>query len=173
MPGTLQELDAYLQSEGNPADSMMLSDLDGFLTGVACAPVPVANWADVAFGAGVPPGVMRLTRKRLDDITASMSAETGLLEPIFWQSPEGHAIAMDWCEVFMEAVKFNTVHWDKFAQSTTGAKLFMPILVYMFDDSGNSLFGIAQEDVDETPESAAETIPQTVPLIYREMQMSA
>ncbi|MEJ8563381.1 YecA family protein [Yoonia sp. GPGPB17] len=173
MPDLFQELDAYLQSEGSPPDCLMLSDLDGFLTGIACTPVPVANWADVAFGAGarVPPRIMQLTRKRLNDITASLSAEPGLLEPVFWQAPEGHAIAMDWCEGFMEAVKLNTVRWDKFAQSTTGAKLLMPILVHMFDDSGNSLFGIAQEDIDQTLEAAAEAIPQTVPLIYREMKM--
>jgi hypothetical protein len=27
-----------------------------------------------------------------------------MLEPVFWQSKEGHVIAMDWCEGFMDAL---------------------------------------------------------------------
>ncbi len=78
---------------------------------------------------------------------------------------------MDWCEGFMEAVKLNAALWDKLGQSTIGAKLMLPILVHMFDDSSNSLFGLAQEDIDQTLEAAADAIPQTVPSIYREMRM--
>lgn len=77
---------------------------------------------------------------------------------------------MDWCEVFMEAVKLSASVWDEFAQSKTGAKLMLPILVDMFDDDGNSMFGLAQQDIDATLDAAVEAIPQVVPLIYREMK---
>ncbi|MDX8355883.1 YecA family protein, partial [Cognatiyoonia sp. IB215182] len=102
----LTELDTYLRSSDSPPDSLGLSDLDGFLTGLVCTPKPVANWADVAFGAGtrVPKRIMKLTTKRMDQIATGLAATTPVLEPVFWQAPEGHAIAMDWCEGFMEAV---------------------------------------------------------------------
>ncbi len=47
----------------------------------------------------------------------------------------------------------------------------MPILVHMFDESGNSVLGLAQEDIDETLDVAADAILQAVPLIYQDMQL--
>ncbi len=172
MTDILTELDTYLRSNDRPPDSLGLSDLDGFLTGLVCTPKPVANWADAAFGAGVrvPKRIMELTTQRMDQIAAGLAAATPVLEPVFWQAPEGHAIAMDWCEGFMEAVKLDVAAWDTFGQSAIGSKLMMPILVHMFDDGGNSMFGIAEEDIDQTLEVAAEAVPRVVPLIYREMR---
>ncbi|WP_108814374.1 UPF0149 family protein [Loktanella sp. Alg231-35] len=172
MTDILTELDAYLRSEDAPPDCLGLSDLDGFLTGVVCTPLPVANWAEVAFGAGatVPQRIMEIVEQRLTEITAGLSSKTPVLEPVFWQAPEGHSIAMDWCEGFMEAVKLKVTIWDEFGQSEIGAKLMLPILVHMFDDDGNSMFGLAQEDIDGTLDAASEAIPQVVPLIYREMR---
>lgn len=172
MPDLLTELDHFLQSDDSPPDCLMLSDLDGFLTGVACTPKPIANWADLAFGKGaaVPARITELTLQRLDDITSSLTATLPVLEPVFWQAPEGHAIGMDWCEGFMEAVKCEAALWDAFGQSPNGAKLMLPILIHMFDHDGNSLFGLAQEDIDEAIEAAAQAIPQVVPAIYREMR---
>ena len=168
----LTELDTYLRSNDSPPDSLGLSDLDGFLTGLVCTPKPVANWADVAFGAGtrVPKRIMKLTTQRMDQIATGLAAATPVLEPVFWQAPEGHTIAMDWCEGFMEAVKLDVVTWDTFGQSEIGAKLMMPILVHMFDNDGNSMFEIAEENIDETLRVAAEAVLQVVPLIYREMR---
>lgn len=110
MSDLLGELDTYLRSDDSPADCLMLSDLDGFLTGLACTPKPVANWFDVVFGAGasVPSYIKQLVEHRLKDIETLLSAQPGVLEPVLWQAPEGHAKAMDWCEGFMEAVKLNT-----------------------------------------------------------------
>jgi len=172
MSDELRELDAYLQSDDSPADCLMLSDLDGFLTGVVCTPTPILNWSDHVFGAqaDVPTRIMELTKQRLNLISASLSSATPVLEPVFWQAPEGHAIAMDWCEGFMEAVKLNPKPWDDFGQSPHGAKLMLPILIHLFDDDGQSVFGLAEEDIDEALAVAGDAIPQVVPLIYRDIQ---
>jgi hypothetical protein len=37
----LEKLDAYLSSDASPEDSLTLSDLDGFLTGILCSPEPI------------------------------------------------------------------------------------------------------------------------------------
>lgn len=36
--------------------------------------------------------------------------------------PEGHSIAMDWCEGFMEAVKLRPEKWEAYSQSNEGSK---------------------------------------------------
>jgi len=54
----LESLDKYLSSDDSPDECIMLSDLDGFLHGLACSPVPVSSeeWLPVALG-GSPDGV--------------------------------------------------------------------------------------------------------------------
>ena len=50
----LKSLDKYLSSDESPDDCMMLSEMDGFLHGVACSPVPIPadEWMLVALGSG-------------------------------------------------------------------------------------------------------------------------
>lgn len=54
----LEALDGYLSSDDSPENCMMLSDLNGFLHGVICAPVmiPSGEWMPVAVG-GVPESI--------------------------------------------------------------------------------------------------------------------
>jgi len=49
----LDALDTYLMSDESPDSSMLLSDLDGFLHGIACSPVliPAEEWLSKALGA--------------------------------------------------------------------------------------------------------------------------
>ena len=48
----LETLDSFLSSDESPDDCMMLSDLDGFLHGVACSPVLISaeEWMPIAIG---------------------------------------------------------------------------------------------------------------------------
>jgi yecA family protein len=177
MTTKLDDLDLYLSSDQSPADSFGLSDLDGFLTGVACCPehIPVLEWLDVALGSAdmVPGRIVAIVTARYAEIKDLLQNHSESIEPIFWESPEGNVIAMDWCEGFMEAVKLRPERWEAFSQSDKGAQLMMPILVHMFDDQGNSLFGLAQEDIDEVLDQAAEAIPKAVPAVYRHLNIIA
>jgi yecA family protein len=166
----LDTLDAYLSSDDCPEGAMALSDLDGFLTGIACAPVeiPRATWMKAALGKAeeVPAPVKEIVMARLDEVRAVLSKQDELIEPVFWQAKEGHVIAMDWCEGFMDAVMLAPDVWHAKAETPEGARLMVPILVHLFDDNGNSVFGLAQEEVDATLETAADAIPEVVPAIY-------
>lgn len=71
----------------------------------------------------------------------------------------------------MEAVKLRPERWEAFSQSDKGARLMMPIMLHMFDDNGNSLFGLAQEDVDEVLLAAADTIPSAILAIYKNIRI--
>lgn len=170
----IQLLDTYLSSDDAHADSFAISDLDGFATGIACCPenIGVKEWLDVAFGDAdeLPGVVMAAATRLLREIRENLEAN-GYIEPVFWEAQDGGTIAMDWCEGFMKAVRLRPERWDAFTQTKTGSELMMPILVHMFDDKGNSLFGIPQEEVDSTLNTAAEAIPIVVPAIYQQIRI--
>lgn len=52
----LEVLDSFLMSDRSPSDSMMLSDLDGFLTGIAIGPELVlpSEWLPLIWGGDAP-----------------------------------------------------------------------------------------------------------------------
>jgi uncharacterized protein len=167
----LQALDQYLSSENSPEDCMQLSDLDGFLTGVLCSPdlIPPSEWLPVAMGQSeldVSPEIITLLMDRYNEIVSALNAEPPMLEPIFWQAKEGHVIAMDWCEGFMEAIALRRNGWDELLQSPKGREWMFPILAHLVDDSGEPLIGTAEEEIDAVLNAAARAIPETVPLIF-------
>ena len=51
-----EALDRFLMSERSPPEGMMLSDLDGFLTGIAVGPELVlpSKWLPLVFGGDAP-----------------------------------------------------------------------------------------------------------------------
>lgn len=168
----LDQLDAYLSSDDSPDDCMMLSDLDGFLHGVACSPVPIPieEWMVVALGGGtedVPNWVLEGISVIFLSILEGLTSDPPEVEPIFWEAAEGHVIAMDWCEGFMQAVSLRPKEWLRLTESGTGGQLITPIMVHMLDENGNSVVGIAQEDLNQTLDEAAEHIPDAVVAIHR------
>ena len=105
----LEALDAYLSSDDSPDNCMMLSDLDAFLHGVACSPVaiPQPEWLRKAMRGPfnkVPPAILQSITDIYDNIVDGLALDEPEVEPIFWEAKEGHVIAMDWCEGFMDAV---------------------------------------------------------------------
>lgn len=167
----LSRLDAYLSSDESPEACLMLSDLDGFLHGVACSPVtiPVAEWMAKALGGSagqVPPWVTETVGSRFVEILDGLGLSPPKVEPIFWKAKEGHVIAMDWCEGFIEAIGLRPKDWLRLTESGTAGQLVTPILVHLLDDEGNSVLGIPQEELDDTLDVASEAIPEVVGEIY-------
>lgn len=81
----LDRLAAPLSSDDSPEECMLLSDLDGFLTGVICSPAVImpSEWLPVALGgspAETPYNVNELIMERYDEIVGAK---------------EGHVIAID------------------------------------------------------------------------------
>jgi len=170
----LELLDTYLSSDVAHPDSMAISDLDGFLTGIICGPepIPAREWLNVALGnvEAVPDDVVAAVTEMYQE-TLELLEDSQVSQPVFWESQDGREIAMDWCEGFMEAVKLRPERWDVFSQTKTGSELMLPILVHILDEGGNSLLDIAQEDLDATLEAAVEAIPVIVPGIYRQIRV--
>ncbi len=168
----LEDLDAYLSSDESPEDCMMLSDLDGFLHGIACSPfpIPTSEWMPVALG-GAPENVPSWALEGIAviflNIIEGLKADPPEVEPIFWQGPEGHVIAMDWCEGFMQAVALRPKEWLRLTESGIGGQLITPMMVHLLDENGNSVMGIPQEDLDQSLDEAAEQIPLSVVAIHQ------
>lgn len=168
----LERLDGFLSSEDSPEDFMTLSDLDGFLHGITCTAETISSqeWMPVALGGpleAIPAWVLKDVALLYTDIRHGLLSEPPEVEPIFWQAGEGHLIAMDWCEGFMNAVNLRADKWQVCSDTAEGSQLMAPILAHMFDENGNSLLGLPQEAVDETLEQAAAAIPMVVAAIFR------
>ncbi|WP_375571382.1 YecA family protein [Seohaeicola saemankumensis] len=160
----LDALDGYLSSDHSPENCMMLSDLDGFIHGVICSPVmiPSDEWLPVAIGGdpeAVPIWVLNDITDLFMGIAHGLVANPPVVEPIFWQAREGHVIAMDWCEGFMQAVALRPKEWLRLTESGTDGHLVAPIMVHLMDDNGSSVMGIAQEEQDRVLAIGAEAIP--------------
>ena len=172
----LDKLRDYLSSETSPPDSMGLSDLDGFLTGILCSPdlIMPSTWMPLVWG-GPDPDVKNIDKhmwamqeimKRYNEIAAALNAEPPYLEPVFWQAPEGHVIAMDWCEGFMDAFSLQRDAWHELLRTEEGRNLLFPIIAHCFDEKGQSLVGAKEEDMDALLDTAVKQIPEAVPKIF-------
>ena len=163
----LAALDEYLSSDDSPDNCMMLSDLDGFIHGILCCPtiIPPEEWMPIAFGDDpepLPRSIVQSVANLFGNVAHGLTSDPPMVEPIFWQAKEEHVIAMDWCEGFMQAVSLRPKEWLRLTESGSDGHLMMPIMLHLMDDNGNSLMGVAQEDLDETLSEAAEEIPVAV-----------
>ncbi|MGI3183869.1 YecA family protein [Nioella aestuarii] len=169
---TLEDLDTYLSSDESPENCMMLSDLDGFMHGIACSPVLISaeEWVSVALGGDpndVPAWVLKMITMLYVDIVEGLCSDPPEVEPIFWEAKEGHVIAMDWCEGFMDAVALRPKEWLRLTESGTHGFLMTPILCHLIDENGNSVLGIPQEKLDESLALAAQDIPSAIVGIHQ------
>lgn len=173
----LEKLDAYLSSDDAPQNSMLLSDLDGFMAGILCSPklIMPSEWFPVAMGlkkdnftdVGQATWVTESIMSRYNGVAQMLNSVPSYIEPIFWQSPEGFPIAMDWCEGFMQALHLRTDDWASLLETDNGNALLFPILAHLIDEDGNSLVGAQQEELDALLDSSAEKIPEVVPQIFQ------
>lgn len=100
----LDLLDAWLLSDRAPEDAMELSELDGFLTGIAVGPQTVmpSEWLPAIWGDA---------------------------QPVFLTDTIGETIADFWAEGFLEAVGLRPAAWDPLFSHRDAGPLMMPILL--------------------------------------------
>nr|WP_133149273.1 UPF0149 family protein [Caulobacter zeae] len=121
----LEILDAFLSSEEVPETALLLSELDGFLTGLAVGPelVMPAEWLPHVWGGAEPnfrdgleaQKIVGAIMRRYDDIRRRL--ETRTLEPILLETEAGEVLASDWADGFLLAVSLRYAAWDKLMSS--------------------------------------------------------
>src|SRR5215210_7006939 len=166
----LDLLDAYLLSDQSPPECMLLSDLDGFLTGVAIGPEVMmpSEWLPHVWGGDEPvfddhlqaSAILGTIMGRYNAILRDTAA--GAFGPIFWETQDGVVIVADWAEGFMQAVMLRADAWEPLLRSKRHGRLLIPILALCADEDGESVLGLDPGEEERFMAEAAEFIPVCV-----------
>jgi uncharacterized protein len=169
----LEALDSFLSSDRSPPDSMMLSDLDGFLTGIVIGPELVlpSEWLPLIWGGEAPEfadedeakAMLGAIMGRYNEIIRQIADDT--FDPIFWADRDGMLIAADWAEGFLQAILLRADAWGRLFKSKRDGQLLLPILALCRDENGDSLLGLSPDEKDRVREESAEFIPACVTAI--------
>ena len=138
-PIDLDALDDYLMSDHAPDDSMGLSDLDGFPTGVVVGPelIMPSEWFPVIWGGEEPEfeteaemsTVLDTIMGRYNEIAACFATDPDEFEPIFWEGLEGEVIASDWAGGFLDAVALRPKACEPLIESDNAGILMAPLFL--------------------------------------------
>jgi len=139
----LEELSRYLNFDQSPDDCMGLSDLDGFFTAIIIGPelIMPSEWLPMIWGDEKPEfestahaeTISDLIIDRYNEIAIGFNADPERFEPIFWKSPTGEVIVMDWAAGFLDAVEMRRTAWEPLF-SHRKAKLLLEPLLILGDD---------------------------------------
>ena len=167
-PIDLEALDDYLMSDHAPDHSMGLSDLDGFLTGIVVGPelIPPSEWLPVIWGGSAPafetPAEMRTVlgtiMGRYNEIIAALSRDPVILDPIFWEGPEGEIVASDWVAGFLDAVALRSKAWEPLIEDDRAGIMMLPILLL----NGDAELNVGPDDAADKEAFLAE-VPDIIP----------
>jgi len=135
----LDLLEEFLMSDRAPEDCMQLSDLDGFLVGIAVGPdlIGPSEFLPVVWGDGEPDfsgvdearAVLGAIMCRYNDILRCLSDRSQDYAPIILQGPNGEIVASDWAIGFMDAVRLRKQSWDSLFRDQHGSMALLPILL--------------------------------------------
>ena len=116
----LELLDSFLMSDRAPSESMMLSDLDGFLTGIAVGPELVlpGEWLPLIWGGEAPEfadeaeakAILGTIMGRYNEVLRQVRDDA--FEPVFWADRDGTLIAADWAKVSCKRSCCAQMHGD-------------------------------------------------------------
>jgi uncharacterized protein len=164
----LDALDDYLMSDHAPDDSMGLSDLDGFLTGVVVGPelITPSEWLPMIWGGREPEfeteeemrAVLGTIMGRYNEIAACFNSDPDEFDPIFWEGPEGEVIASDWAGGFLDAVALRAQAWIPLIEDDLAGILLAPLFLLNGDIESDD--GAADED--ELLAEASDMIPTCI-----------
>ncbi len=173
-PVDLETLDQFLMSDASPENCMQLSDLDGFLTGIAIGPelVKPSEWLPAVWGGEEPVfddaeqarTVIGAIMGRYNEILRVLDTDPEAYEPLFWENQDGEVIAADWAEGFADAVRLRPEAWRPLLEDREALVMLMPILALCGDadaEGGSPLELDPGEDADLLAQ-APELIPACV-----------
>jgi uncharacterized protein len=174
----LDELDAFLMSDRAPEECMQLSDLDGFLAGIAIGPelIMPSEWLPVIWGGAAEPEfesmeeaqrVLNAIMGRYNEILHLLRHAPEAFEPIFWTTEHGEVVAADWAEGFMEAVELRPGAWEPLLDSEEDRQLLAPIVAHLHDEDGDPIIDGDLGDIGQLRREATELIGPCVVLIDR------
>ncbi len=147
LPGELDELEHFLDSDALPNDHMDLAALDGFLTALVVGPVavPRSEWWPAIWGTRGGRAIFRspeeenriatLVTRFYNEIALCFSVEDGVFEPLFnhYLRVEGkpYVSGMEWCSGFYLGLHLRGEDWEPLCEDEEHADLLMPIFWFV------------------------------------------
>ncbi len=175
-PDWIDELDEFLMSDHAPDDCMQLSDLDGFLTGVAIGPdlIMPSEWIPIIWQGGQPEfkdieqaeRIMGIIMARYNEIIHMMDDVPGAFEPIFYEAPDGRVLAADWAEGFMDAFGLRVDAWDALFEDEDARLLIGPIMAHLHDNDGKPHIDGSPEEIQKIRDENAQILPYAIKGIH-------
>jgi len=166
----LETLDEFLRSDRPAPGGMTLSELDGFITGIAIGPelIRPGEWLPLIWGGDAPEfaamdeakAILGSLMARYDEIVRDVADDA--LAPIFWEDRDGTVIAIDWAEGFFQAIQLRPDAWKPLFTCKRNGHLLVPILSLCGDENGGSLLGLPPHAEDRLMQHAPELIPSCV-----------
>lgn len=176
---SLADLDDYLRSDSAPPECMLLSDLDGFLTGLAIGPeaIPPSEWLPVIWGGETPQlddesqaqAVLEAIMGRYSEVVRQIDEET--VQPILWRAGET-IIASDWAYGFAQTIALRPRQWMKMVKSDAGM-LLLPIMMLCEAETLFDGFDLDIEEEGQAVDDAIDVLPATILAIADYWRMSA
>ena len=161
-PVDLEPLGDFLDSARAPEACMDLSELDGFLAGLAVSPEPVPpdEWLPMVWDDEDPEFedkaeadlILGTMFARYNEITEGLDSDESGYDPVYWQDATGRTVVEDWSVGFMRAVGMRREAWEGVLETADGAKLFIPIVAVASlssPDIDPEDIGISAPDMDE------------------------
>jgi uncharacterized protein len=165
-PVDLEVLDQFLMSEASPENCMQLSDLDGFLTGIAIGPelIKPSEWLPAIWGDDEPvfeneeqvQTVIGAIMGRYNEILRELDTDPEAYAPIVWKGPDGEVIAADWAEGFRDAVRLRQDAWQPLFEDRQAN------VVLCDEPEGGPLLKLKPEELAALRAEAANRIPACV-----------
>src|SRR5271169_4418241 len=135
----LEALDSYLMSDLSPDDCMILSDLDGFLTGVVISPEPIppSEWLPVIWGGEEPEfesskqmqTIIGTIMARYNEIATCFLTDPDEFAPIYLENPQGDQIVTDWAAGFLDAIELRRKAWEPLFHHRRASIMLDPLLI--------------------------------------------
>ncbi len=169
----IRELDEFLASESVPKDTMGVSMLDGFLTGIAVHPdvIMPSEWLPHVWGGGEQAvfedqkeagRIFGLFMRHLNDILSALRDDPDRFEPLFYEREvEGktYTIVDDWCAGFMQAVnKVRPKSWEPMQEEGEGVAWLLPMEMFA-SDKGWGILESAEDQEKAHEEWASKIVP--------------
>jgi uncharacterized protein len=168
----LTTLDEFLMSDRSTEDSMMLSDLDGFLTAVAIGPkiIMPSEWLPHIWRGEMPAfkddaeiqAVLGAIMARYNDILRNLDQDEPVCEPIYWHAKNGLEIAGDWAEGFLEGVALRRKAWEPIFADPDAGIAMLPIMALCSDEHGDPLLEFDMEEEREVAAAMPDLVPDCV-----------
>ncbi len=176
IPEWIDELDEFLMSDQAPDDCLQISDLDGFLTGVAIGPdlIMPSEWIPIIWQGGQPEfkdteqaeRIMGAIMARYNEILRQLGDEPGALEPIFYEAPDGSVLAADWAEGFMDAIGLRVDAWDALFEDEDARLLMGPIMAHLHDKDGKPFAEGSPDEMLKIRDESAQSLPYAIKGIH-------